>query len=143
MNIDQFQVLISSILEKETIDVWKNFIEENKISFEETSICNNETKQSSTNSQDIEHSLFQYDIYSNFKSLIDDILSKKCVKNNITINQFYEHCRDNFNEPYIKAFYDVFMMSTSFEIFSEMMRDKGKQQYLFMILNSWSNLNHK
>lgn len=141
MNIEQFKILISSILEKETIDLWKIFILENKLKFDESSILNNETKQSSTNSEDIEHSLFQYEIYSKFKSLTDDILSKKCIDNNITINQFYEHCRDNFDEPYIRAFYDVFMMSTSFEIFSEMMRDKGKQQYLFMILNSWSNAN--
>ncbi len=98
-----------------------------------------ETTYVGRTSVDGEHSNENFVLYKQFSSLIEDIVTNACAEENISAESFYKLCSEEHSTPTFDVLSQVLLISTEFQTFDDVMRDKEKRRYMFNIWRTWGN----
>lgn len=121
-DLEVIKRIISLSFSKSNIDHWESFLIENENDFK---------------SDESEYSHSQYLIYQDFIKIIEESLQKECDEYGIELDTFFEVCRIHDDLPAVNVFNTIITISTSPEMFFEVMRDIPKRVYMFSVVQSW------
>ena len=90
-------------------------------------------------SLDGEYSNENFVLYKQFSSLIEDIVTNACAEESISADFFYKLCSEEHGTPAFDVLSQVLLISTEFQAFDDVMRDKEKRRYMFNIWRTWGD----
>ena len=122
--------IISAVLDDTTIEEWRVFFELNFSSL--TPI-----PPSSSLSSSSEYELELTRVHGEFELMVEGRLNSSFEEFGIDSARFYSLVKDMQGNRMVDAFCQIISAATSFEVFADAIRDKGKREYLVFILKSW------
>jgi len=121
-NLDMIEQVAMNCFSDGVISQWERYMNDNEVYF-------------SSNTEENTHE--QYEIYEKYLSLVERIIVNACEDINISQENFHRYCARNQNSPTVDVFCQLIVISTSFEAFSDIMKDRSKRSYMFQVFNSW------
>lgn len=125
---------VGRVLTQETLDEWQDCLNHSRNRF----LAAQDDGVDPRSSKECSHN--QYLIHKDFTETVEASIDRVCASLDTTSNALYHILRDHMTDPVVEAFLQVVNITTQFEVFADMMRDKEKQKYLFGVLASWRNL---
>jgi hypothetical protein len=82
----------------------------------------------------------QFESYQQFCDIIEDRVIQVCTSLSVDPKSFIDACRDNIAaSPAVDTFAKILLISTEFQLYDDVMRDREKRKYMFKIWRDWSN----
>ena len=78
--------------------------------------------------------------YHHFQTMVDEKIEEICRKHMANCDVFNEYILQNSSDPMIDTFATVLQLSTSFEVFMEMLLNEEKRRYLFTTLRNYRSM---
>ena len=78
--------------------------------------------------------------YHNFRAMVEERVEEICHKHTTSSDAFNDYILQNSSDPMIETFATVLQLSTSFEVFMEMLLNEEKRKYLFTTLRNYRNM---
>jgi hypothetical protein len=124
---------VRRVLTSDNLDLWQRSLNDSRSLFLEA-------QDDGVSAESKECSHRQFLIHRDFTDMVEACTDQVCTSIGTTPIALYAIMRDHMNDKVVDAFMIIVGMTTQFEIFAEMMRDKEKQRYLFGVLGSWQSL---
>lgn len=147
--IRNLEAIITSCLLEDTLIEWKEYMEEHKSLFVEESRRDPTVSADAKNatatavsgsggSRIKEFSHEQYSVYEGFIALVERRISRFASEyDNMSLEQFFEACREHSSVPSVDVFNSIIVLTTQFQAFADVVSDEGKRRYMFDAINAW------
>lgn len=127
MEVGLLSKVIQTLTDDNNLNILHQYMKSNRCAYIDS------TDKTSDNSHK------QYEIYTRYTAIIDDIITTACSDNKIQPMVLYELCRNRDDLPVIQAFSQVFLKASAFDVFREMIISDEKIEYLFYMLKGYRN----
>jgi hypothetical protein len=91
------------------------------------------------NFSDEEYELRHHNVYLEFLELVERSIDEECAKMRTTKEDVFRMCKDYENVPSVDVFNTIITLTTAPEPFFDLMKDRGKQDFVFGTINTWKS----